>query len=312
MIANKSVGERCRVAAVLGGMFDPSTQVADVRAAEHLALALAEDAIEKVRRALVEGVKHSRFLPKHIAKKLAHDVDSVSVPFLEVTDVFSDEDLAALAITISEAARAAVARRRSVSAGLSDQLAGIGGQETLVSLLENPGADIAPNAFRRMCERSMGRGRLLEAMVERGGLPLDVAEHLFLRVSRAASSRLAQDYDMRDFTEPVVAEARTQVILDHVSNAPSPSLDRFVRELDQRHELCPLLILEALDRGHIRFFEQAMSVRADIPLDNVQKLMRFGGAEATAKLSHKANIPHWLRERYQASVARAVSKACDE
>jgi uncharacterized protein (DUF2336 family) len=309
MIAEKPVAERCRVASLLGPMFDPSATAADARAAEHLALALAEDAVEAVRRALVEGVKHSRFLPNHIAKKIAHDVDSVSVPFLEVTEVFSDEELAALSITITEAARVAVAGRSSVSADLADQLAALGGRDTLISLLQNTGADIAPQSFRRMCERSISNGSILEEMVARGGLPLDVVEHLIVRVSRAASSRLARDYGMQDFTEPVVAEARRDAILDTVAKAPASAQERFVRDLDQRQELCPYLILDALERGHVVFFERAMAIRAGIPVSNVQKLMRYGGPEATAKLSQKANIPARLRELYRVAVAGAVSGA---
>lgn len=307
MIAEKPVAERCRVASVLGPMFDPSTPAADVRAAEHLALALAEDAVEAVRLALVEGVKRSRFLPKHIAKKIAHDVDSVSMQFLEVTEVFTDDELAALAITISEIARSAVARRSNVSADLANQLASVGGRETLIALLHNSGADITPQGFRRMCERSVSNGAVLEEMAARGALPLDVVEHLIIRVSRAASRRLAKDYGMQDFTEPVVAEARTKAILDNVAKAPPAALEQFVRELDQRKELCPYLILDALDRGHVAFFERAMAVRAGIPVSNVQKLMRYGGAEATAKLSHKAKIPARLRELYRMAVAGAVS-----
>jgi uncharacterized protein (DUF2336 family) len=82
-----------------------------------------------------------------------------------------------------------------------------------------------------------------------------------------------------------------------------------VRDLDQRQELCPYLILDALERGHVVFFERAMAIRAGIPVSNVQKLMRYGGPEATAKLSQKANIPARLRELYRVAVAGAVSGA---
>ena len=96
---------------------------ADRRAAEILAHGLAEDTIERVRCALSKAIRHAKHLPRHLALKLAHDVDSVSCPFLEVTEVFSDGDLQQLLLTISRTAQVAVARRQLMTESLTVSLA---------------------------------------------------------------------------------------------------------------------------------------------------------------------------------------------
>ena len=62
----------------------------DRRAAETLARVLVSDAAEQVRRELSLAIRHARYLPKDIALKIAHDVDAIACPFLEVTEVFTE------------------------------------------------------------------------------------------------------------------------------------------------------------------------------------------------------------------------------
>ena len=71
----------------------------DRRAAELLAYELAQDAIEIVRCELSKAVRHAKYLPRDLAIKIAHDVDSVACPFLEVTDVFAESDWQQLLMT---------------------------------------------------------------------------------------------------------------------------------------------------------------------------------------------------------------------
>lgn len=65
---------------------------ADRRAAEELAAALARDALDRVREALAVSVRNADHLPRAVALRIAHDIDSVACPFLEFTQVFSESD----------------------------------------------------------------------------------------------------------------------------------------------------------------------------------------------------------------------------
>ena len=63
------------------------------RAAAHKILRmLAEDAAELVRRAMAVTLKASDLIPRDVARRLAADVDSVALPLINFSPVFTDED----------------------------------------------------------------------------------------------------------------------------------------------------------------------------------------------------------------------------
>ena len=89
-----------------------STSPADRLAADMLAQDIARDVVEQVRCALSNAIRNASNLSRPLAMMLAHDVDSVACPFLEVTEVFTEADWQSLILTISRNARVSVARRR--------------------------------------------------------------------------------------------------------------------------------------------------------------------------------------------------------
>lgn len=302
----KSPDQRREIAERAAGCLNAAATDADRLGAEELVRQLAADAVLLVREALAHTVRYNSFLPEDVAKRIAHDVESVSVPFLEVTEVFGDAELQALALTVREAARAAMARRHSVPKPLADTLAEVGRAPTARSLAQNPGAELDASAARILLHKFPDDMTVLERLAGRPQLPLDVVESLLTRVSEAARRKLAETYGMPDYTEPLVPDSFLRAMLRAISRTPRAGLQTYARELHQRGQLCPVMILRALQRGHLAFFEAAMSVRANLPLDNVQRLTRGGGVIGMAKLSQKAKIPAYLREDYRVAVHIAL------
>src|ERR1700689_3040403 len=82
------------------------------RAEAHQILRLmARDAAEQVRRALAVTLKASPLIPRDVANRLARDVESIAVPMLNFSPVFSDEDLAEIVRVGGPVRQGAVARR---------------------------------------------------------------------------------------------------------------------------------------------------------------------------------------------------------
>ena len=87
--------ERAMVAHRLCRHMDRTELTEDERAEAHKILRLmAHDAEEQVRRALAVTLKASPLVPRDVANRLARDVESISIPLLNFSPVFSDEDLA--------------------------------------------------------------------------------------------------------------------------------------------------------------------------------------------------------------------------
>jgi uncharacterized protein (DUF2336 family) len=105
-----------------------------------LAQDIARDVVEQVRCALSNAIRNTHHLPRPLAMMLAHDVDSVACPFLEVTEMFTEADWQSLILTISRNARVTVARRENMPDSLALSLAEIGDSVVAETLVENAAA----------------------------------------------------------------------------------------------------------------------------------------------------------------------------
>jgi uncharacterized protein (DUF2336 family) len=277
------------------------------RAIEELARQLAHDAVEMVRHELMKAVKHCRFLPRDIALRIAHDIDSIACPFLEVSEVFSEEDWQQLMLTVSPAARVAMACRLNLGERLVNSLAQVGEIETAETLVSNDNAPITALLYSTLAERFPDHPTLLERMAERSELPAEIVVQLISKVSEAAREKLACTYNIEDFTAPATAEAQTTSFLRIIRSMPGRELRSFAETLNQRGQLSPFFLRRALDDGLLSFFEAGMAVRARITVDDVRRLIRFGGEIAITKLCDKAQIPAALKNDFQRAIENAVS-----
>lgn len=267
-------------------------------AAEALARALVADAIERVRRALSEAVRHARFLPRDIALRIAHDVDPIACPFLEVTEVFSESDWQQLVLTISRGARIAVARRTSMSDGLARALAEVHDTVVAETLIGNGAAPLTAPVCHLLMERFAESPWVVEKLADRTDLAAEVATTLCLRVSAAARDKLARTYQLADFTEPVVAEAETDAVLQLVREAPHARLLALAEQLKHDRKLTPMLLITSLREGHLAFFTAAFSVLSDMSLAKVNSLMLHEGAAPVTRAFSQARIPGALHDDF--------------
>lgn len=267
------------------------TSDADRRAAELIACALAEDAIERVRCELSKAIRHAKYLPRDLALKVAHDVDSVACPFLEVTEVFSAADWQQLILTISRNAQVAVARRSSMPEYLARLLAELGDNVVAETLVENPMAPMTEPVCDVLVERFISEVWVLDKLASRDDLLVEVALNLTARVSAAARRKLSRTYQLPDFTEPVAAEAEVTALLKTVDGISTDASVSAAESLHTRGKLTPLLILTGLRQRQIRFVEVALSVKAARSLAHVRSVIQRADPDAVYELLKRAHIP---------------------
>jgi uncharacterized protein (DUF2336 family) len=75
-----------------------------------------------------------------------------------------------------------------------------------------------------------------------------------------------------------------------------------ITQMHRNGRLTPSLILRALCTGDIGFFEAAMAVRADVPLENAQILIHETSRRGLAALYTKAAMPDALFVAVRAAV----------
>lgn len=271
----------------------------DLRAAELLAQALLEDAIERVRCELSKAVRHAKHLPRNLALKIAHDVDSVSCPFLEVTEVFTDSDWQQLLLTISRGARVAVASRSQMSESMIRMLAELSDSVVAQTLIENPAAPMTEPVCDTLMDRFASETWVLDRLALRDDLVRDIAIKLTMQVSAAMQEKLASTYKLPGYTEPLADDVETGAVLQIIKKAPDKDLVEIAKTLKNEGKLKSALILKAMQEGETPFMEAGLSVQSERSLEHVRSVIMRAGPDAMTQLLTRANIPVEMHDEFQ-------------
>lgn len=254
---------------------------------------LARDAEQRVREQLSQSLKECADLPHDVALKLAHDVSRVAVPILEFSNVLGDTDLIAVVESAHELSKlAAVARREIVTEYVSDALLHKRNARVAVTLLENGGAEINEHSLLHTIEAMAGHESVIEAMMERGGLPVVCVEKIFMTVTDQMKKKLAGQYHVsRHLIEGKLEYAREMTTLGVAGLADSVNVEALVRHMRNQRKLTSSVVIRSLCVGDLRFFEHAMAELTDVPVENVRRLMLDAGVNGFKALYRLSPLP---------------------
>lgn len=293
LMAERTPEMRMELAEKLGAnLSGNSLTPTEVKVAQDIVRSLARDVEEKVRACLSRALRHSSNLPRDVALRLAADVEHVALPVLADSLVLTDDDLIDIVHRGSCLKQEAIASRPDLSESVSDILITHGQEPAIVVLMGNDTANIAEHSFNHAVTRFAGSARVKEAMVLRDSLPATVAERLATMVSKALQAHLVKVHDLSPATAAdIVLTAREHAVIHLSTGASDDDLRQMVTQMQRNGRLTPSLVLRALCTGDIAFFEAALAVKADVPLDNAQILIHEPSRRGLAALCQKAKIP---------------------
>jgi uncharacterized protein (DUF2336 family) len=272
-------------------------------AAEVLRL-MALDAAELVRRALAVTLKNSPLLPRDVAVKLAHDVESVATPILSFSPVFTDDDLAEIVRVSDELKRLAVAKRPALSETVTGALADHAGEEALRAAFANDNALFSEQSLKQAFARFERSEALAVALAYRKALPPSISEKLVALVSDQVRQRLVDTHALSPETALSIAiGARERATVDLVEQAGRVTdLKAFVAHLQAKERLTPSLLLRALAQGNIPFIEWAMAELAGVPHHRAWLMVHDGGPLGLKALYGRTGLPEHLYPAFRAGV----------
>ncbi|WP_428492382.1 DUF2336 domain-containing protein [Rhodopila sp.] len=304
LMAEPSPEVRAELAGKLAaGLSANGLTAGEVRLAQEIVGILARDVAEEVRASLARALRHSPLLPRQIARKLADDVEFVALPVLADSVVLTDEDLIEIVRCGSSLKQEAVASRAGLTEAVADVLVGHGEEPAVVVLMANNSANIAEDTLHRAATRFAGSDRVKQAMVLREKLPITVAERMVTMVSKALQAHLVKAHDLAPATAAnIVLASREQGIIRLSAGASDEELRQMIAQMHRNGRLTPSLILRALCSGDIGFFEAALAVRNDIPVDNAQILIHEPSRRGLAAIYKRAGLPEALFEAVRAAV----------
>jgi uncharacterized protein (DUF2336 family) len=277
----------------------------DQAAAEQIVRILAADAADRVRRALAVTLQRSDQLPHDVARKLAEDIESIAVPVIAGSPVLTDEDLVEIVRGGDAIRQTAVASRPRVSSGVVREIVARGAPSAVGAAASNDGAEFDGESYDMALERFADAPAVLERFVERSHLPVEITERLISQISDAALEKLVSRHALPPQLAVELAEgARERATVDLVEQAGlAPDPRRFAQQLQLNGRLTPSLILRALFRGHVSFFEHCVAELAAIDHAKAWLLIHDAGPLGLQAVFERTGLPKRILPAVKAALS---------
>ncbi len=273
-------------------------------AAQEIIRMLAQDAAELVRRALSVTLRTSDLLPHDVAMKLAQDVVTVAVPVLTHSPLFNDEDLADIIRSGGAARQIAIAKRDILSEIVTATLADSAVEEAVVIACANDNAKFSDGGMNRVMDR-FGTSEVVHSiLINRKTLPVSVSERLVHVVSAALREQLVTHHAIKPETAvEIVAATQERATLD-INDQAGASMDPqgLARHLAANDRLNASLMLRALARGHIGFFEHALAELSGVPHERTWLMVHDAGALGLRAIYDRAGLPARMFQTFRLAI----------
>lgn len=300
LLANPSGDIRAEIAGKIAGQH-PGLSDSERKLAEDIFRLMVHDAEVRVRSALARQIQGNPLVPHDVALALAQDVDEVSLPVLQFSEVLTDDDLFEIIKSQDCSKQEAVARRSKVSTGVADALVESGNETVIATLVSNEGAELSESTLSRVVDRYAGSETVGRPLVSRRALPLTVAERLMTRVSESLRAVLMANQNLSpEAVAAMLIQARELAVLG-LSDSEADAT-KLVDHLFRNGRLTPSIILRAVCMGDLTFFEASLAKLARISLENARTLIHDAGKRGFQALFDKAGLPNAFFRAMRAAV----------
>ncbi len=179
---------------------------------------------------------------------LAEDIDTVSLPVIQLSTVLGDNDLLAIIAGGNTDKQIAVANRKSVSPKVSDRLVDTNNENVVGALLANDGAQISGASYNKVVEYFPENDNIQALMTDRPTLPLAIVERLVTMVSLELRERIINGHDFpAELADKIVTQGREGALTQSMAREScADEIEGLITRLKSKGQLTPTLILRAL------------------------------------------------------------------
>ncbi len=272
--------------------------------AQEILRVMAADAAELVRRALAVTLKTSPLLPPDVANRLARDVESVSLPVISFSPVFTDHDLAEIIRLGGPVRQMAVARRPKLSSKVTGLLVEQAPEDVVAAVCANDNARFSDLALQKALDRFAKSESVLQAVAYRAVLPLSVTERLIDMVGDQLREHILDNHALSaERALEIIVGAKERATIDLVDQAGRTADPKaFVAHLNRAGRLTPSLLLRALAHGHMTFVEWGLAELAGVPHHRTWLMVHDAGALGLKAVYERAGLPSRLYPAFRAGV----------
>jgi uncharacterized protein (DUF2336 family) len=239
-----------------------------------------------------------------VAIRLAKDVDSVSLPILNFSPVFTDQDLCEIIRVGGPIRQVAIASRPMLSERVTTTIVEHGVEKAVQTACANDNASFAEKTLQTVVERFAKSEAVLSAVAYRQALPLAVTEKLINVVSDQLRDHLINHHALTPQVALEIAMgSRERATVDLVDQAGrTPDVRSFVGHLNKAQRLSASLLLRALAHGHMTFFEWGVAELAGVPHHRTWLMIHDAGPLGLKAIYDRAGLPARLYGAFRAGV----------
>jgi uncharacterized protein (DUF2336 family) len=258
---------------------------------------LANDQLPRVRALLAEEIKKLDCIPKSVVLRLAYDLESiVSAPILEYSPLLSDADLLEIIATAqAQEVLTAIAKRKALSADVSDAVATSLDIPAIAALLANPDAKIRAETLDKLIEQA----KKIEVWHEPLAIRADLSPRAIRRIATFVGASLLQilfeRHGLDDETRQVLSrQLRGRIDADHDPGKPEEKAPDFSSEgvaaAWKEGRLDDAFVESAITAGRRETVIAALATLSGIPEDTARRVMLSGSAKALTSLVWRAGL----------------------
>jgi uncharacterized protein (DUF2336 family) len=254
---------------------------------------LATEMEEAVRAELAVRMSAEEDPPRTLIKSLAFDVIDVAAPVLRRSPALSEADLVAIATTKGQGHLRAVARRETLSEGVSELIVNRGDDQTLEVLLRNDGARLSRTAHETAVDRAQANPMLHEAIVDRASLPIDLLNEMYFVVeARLRGQILARnaDVDPAELDRALSAGRKRVASLDGALPIDFPVAEKAVRALLAKKAVTPPVLAGMLRAGETTKFLISLAELAEVDFHTARSILERREIDALAVICKAADF----------------------
>jgi uncharacterized protein (DUF2336 family) len=277
---------------------------ADREAAQDIIRVLAADTAELVRRALAVTLRSSALMPREVALRLARDVESVALPMINGSPVFTDEDLVEIVRAGSASRQIAVAERETLSKRVTAAVAIFAAEGAVAAACANDNAKFAEASLQRAVDRFPESRSVTRAIAYRKTLPIAISERLVDLVSESVRKHLVEHHALKLETAlRLTGATRERVSIDLVDQASiTTDFAAYAKHLNQVRRLNASLMLRAVARGQMTFFEHGLAELSGVPHERTWLMVHDAGPLGFRALYERAGLPARLFGAFRSAV----------
>jgi hypothetical protein len=265
--------------------------------AEEIFRLLLKYAEISVRKSIAENLMSSESVPRDILLSLAKDIDDVSRPILEFSELLTEEDLIDIINnTGSVESQKAISRRDSLPENVSDALVETRNEEVVGSLMENNTAQINEATYNKVIDEFSNKEEIIESLITRGSIPPRVVINVTKKVSDAIKHKLEDRYkcnfdkinslfkesgeiaafrfgNMKIFGDDLIELINMLELNGQLEQALDPLHGKLTFILNDFEPIGQFVPISAIALGNKTMFEICMSRITGVKYSNIRKLV---------------------------------------